>query len=297
MEGMTKTNHLLHNMHNSRCHFTWYHYHIFFFSCLFIRGHRRRVSRWAPHALHTLCASPSGLHRSPAGLRPHSAHRGRHGPLEVICGPGVAFVDPWLQVTPEKEVKWGQIQRVRGPGQHLSAEDYLRTESVPQPFSRHNGRVRRGTILLEPLLVQQLPVSTHPPVQRSPDLTRTCRQRWALTVTDSPALFSNQKGPFMPFHAHAAHCTLGCALHTVQRSFRDQIGCLRRPESKILGVHPAIQMKMGLVAEPDLVKELSALLAMSKKLAAVKKPRVIVDLRQCLVNGDLIREQLYVVSG
>ena len=125
----------------------------------------------SPLSLHTqLCASPSGLHLSPAGLRPHSAHRGRHGPVEIICGPGAAFVDMRLQVTPEKEVKWGQIRRVRGPGQHLSAGDYLRTESVPQPFSRHNGLVRRCTILLELLLVQQLPVYTQSPDQRSPEL-------------------------------------------------------------------------------------------------------------------------------
>ena len=72
--------------------------------------------------------------------------------------------------------------------------------------------------------------------------------------------------------ATAAHCTPGCALHTVQRGFRDQIGWLRRPESKILGVHAAIHMKMGLVAEPDSVKELIVLLAISQKPAAVKKP-------------------------
>ena len=56
-------------------------------------------------------------------------------------------------------------------------------------------------------------------------------------------------------------------------------------------------MKLGLVAEPDLVKELIALLAISQKPAAVKKPRLFVDFRQCLVNGDLIRKQLNVVSG
>ena len=56
-------------------------------------------------------------------------------------------------------------------------------------------------------------------------------------------------------------------------------------------------MKMGFVAEPDLVKERSALLDFSKTTAAVKKPRLFVDFRQCLVNLDLIREQLNVVSG
>ena len=57
-------------------------------------------------------------------------------------------------------------------------------------------------------------------------------------------------------------------------------------------------MKLGLVAEPDLVKELIALLAISQNTSRCKKAVTVCRLPTwCLVNGDLIQEQLIVVSG
>ena len=61
------------------------------------------------------------------------SHRLFHGPLEVSDHLGSAFLDLRLQVTPQKEVRWGQIRRVRGPLDAHSLGNQTVLEVLPKP--------------------------------------------------------------------------------------------------------------------------------------------------------------------
>ena len=70
------------------------------------------------------------------------------------------------------------------------------------------------------------------------------------------------------------------ALHTVQRGFLDKTKkCLCRPEPEVLRIHASVKMKVRLVAEPDAVKKVTAVVATSQEPAAVEKPCLFIDFR------------------
>ena len=75
-------------------------------------------------------------------------------------------------MAPEEEIQWGQVRRVRGPVTLLSSGDYSRAEAVSQPIPRRASRVRCGSVLLKPLLIQLLRDATQLPLERGPALTQ-----------------------------------------------------------------------------------------------------------------------------
>ena len=214
-----------------------------------------------PFALQAqLGSAQHGLRCSATHCRRHAAYRRLHLLLEVLDAPGVGPVNFRLEVTPQEEVRWGQVRGAGWPGARLKPRDQTLSEALPQPIPGVLGGVGRSTILLKPLVLESFRVGLQLALEGPPEF----RQHLPVSLcVDGLGVAAAVFKEVWSDDAPAVNGAPNCDLCRVETFLCYKIWLLMGLKSKVLAADLAVQVEVRLVGIPNLVDKVRVLLALS----------------------------------